>query len=85
MPTNKRPHTDATVPHIPADVRDIMSALVRTPPPSSAGDKSTRKQVEGAKETARQRAQQSKELIEDTKEVVKASRALLKRAKRKGR
>lgn len=40
----KRPHTDTTVPHVPAGVFDIMSALLKTPPPP-AGDKSTRKNV----------------------------------------
>jgi hypothetical protein len=40
--TKKRPHADTTVPSIPADERDIMAALLRTPPPP-AGDKSTRK------------------------------------------
>lgn len=34
--------TDTTVPHVPADPRDIMAALLRTPPPP-AGDPSTRK------------------------------------------
>lgn len=29
----KRPHTDTTVPYIPADPQDIMAALLRTPPP----------------------------------------------------
>ena len=33
MATKKRPHTDTTVPHIPADERDIVSARLRTPPP----------------------------------------------------
>jgi hypothetical protein len=39
----KRPHTDTTVPHVPADERDIMAALLRTPPPP-VGNKGTRKQ-----------------------------------------
>lgn len=41
MTRKKRAHTDTTVPYIPADPRDIMAALLRTPPP--AGDKSTQK------------------------------------------
>jgi hypothetical protein len=39
----KRPHTDTTVPHVPASERDIMAALLRTPPPSVAGKRNTRK------------------------------------------
>jgi hypothetical protein len=42
----KRPHTDTTVPNVPADVRTIMDALLRTMPPP-AGDKSTRKAKRG--------------------------------------
>jgi hypothetical protein len=42
MVKKKRPHTDTTVPHIPADVHDIMAALLRTPPPK-AGEQATRK------------------------------------------
>ena len=38
----KRPHTDTTVPPVPASVQDIMAASMKTPPPP-AGDKSTRK------------------------------------------
>jgi len=34
--TKKKAHTDTTVPHVPADERDIMAALLRTPPPSKA-------------------------------------------------
>jgi len=45
MIKKKRPHTDTTVPHVPANERDIMAALLRTPPPP-AGDKSTRKAVQ---------------------------------------
>lgn len=43
-PKKTRLHTDTTVPHVPADVREIMAALLKTPPPP-AGDKSTRKAV----------------------------------------
>jgi len=34
----KRPHDDTTVPHIPADERDIMAALLKVAPPP-AGDR----------------------------------------------
>jgi len=44
MARKKRPHTDTTVPYVPADVQDIMAALLKTPP-RPAGDKSTRKAV----------------------------------------
>ena len=44
MAEKKRPHTDTTVPHVPASVEEIMNALLRTMPPP-AGDKSTRKGV----------------------------------------
>lgn len=52
MPKKKRPHTDTTVPHVAADVHDIMAALLRTPPPP-AGDKSTRKVVKKPKKGAK--------------------------------
>ena len=42
MTRRKRTHADTTLPHVPADERTIMAALLRTPPPP-AGDKSTRK------------------------------------------
>jgi hypothetical protein len=39
----KRKHEDTTVPPISADFKDIVQALLRTPPPP-AGHLSTRKQ-----------------------------------------
>lgn len=44
MTKKKRPHADTTVPHVPASERDIMAALLRTPPPP-AGAEATRKVV----------------------------------------
>jgi hypothetical protein len=42
MAKKKRAYSDTTVPTIHADPRDIMAALLKTPPPP-AGDPSTRK------------------------------------------
>jgi hypothetical protein len=33
MAKSKRPHTDTSIPYIPADPQDIIAALLRTPPP----------------------------------------------------
>jgi hypothetical protein len=63
MRKKKRPHTDTTVPYIAADPQDIMTALLRTPPPP-AGDKATRKLTKRQTERARKWKRELKKLKE---------------------
>jgi hypothetical protein len=60
MAKKKRPHTDTTV-ALPtqADVKDIMRALLKTPPPP-AGDKSTRKAMADLRKRARKHSRAPK-------------------------
>jgi hypothetical protein len=45
--SKKRPYTDMTVPHVPADERDIMAALLTKPlPPELGKPKRARKAVQ---------------------------------------
>jgi hypothetical protein len=62
MAKKKRPHTDTTVPYIPADLQDIMAALLRTHPPT--GDKATRKPTKRQAERARKWKRELKKLKE---------------------
>ena len=60
MTKKKRPHTDTTVPHIPANAFEIMEALLKTPPPP-VGDKSTRKgRMQDAQKRAVKRAKRKR-------------------------
>ena len=62
----KRPHADTTVPHIPADPKDIMAALGRTPPLLSDDELAER-----LKQQTAARVKESRQLLDAAKQKLK--------------
>jgi hypothetical protein len=62
----KRRHADTTVPHIPADPKDIMAALGRTPPLLSGDELAER-----LKQQTAARVKESRQLLDAAKQKLK--------------